>query len=94
MGTSEHDTTRIYLRLSTCVMFPASKGSGLSASEPQAPYYIITSDEAQQVIGAAKNDRDLLFLGLLWETGLRVSPSTSRAQFVVPYIRTRLPVGS
>ena len=36
------------------------------------PYYI-TPEEAHQLIDAAENDRDRLFLGLLWEMGLRVS---------------------
>ena len=36
------------------------------------PYYL-TPEEAHQLIDAAENDRDRLFLRLLWETGLRVS---------------------
>ena len=36
------------------------------------PYYI-TSDEAHKLIAATENDRDRLFLRLLWKTGLRVS---------------------
>ena len=36
------------------------------------PYYI-TPEEAHKLIAAAENDRDRLFLRLLWETGLRVS---------------------
>ena len=36
------------------------------------PYYL-TPDEAHALIDAALNDRDQLFLRLLWETGARVS---------------------
>ena len=36
------------------------------------PYYL-TPSEAHQIIGAAENERDHLFLRLLWETGVRVS---------------------
>ena len=36
------------------------------------PYYL-TPDEAHQLIDAAGNERDRLFLRLLWETGIRVS---------------------
>ena len=36
------------------------------------PYYL-TPDEARALIDAAENDRDRLFLRLLWETGVRVS---------------------
>ena len=34
-------------------------------------------EEAHQLINAAENDRDRLFLRLLWETGLRVSEAIS-----------------
>ena len=37
------------------------------------PPYYLTSDEAHRVIAAAENDRDHLFLRVLWETGIRVS---------------------
>ena len=40
------------------------------------PYYI-TPEEAHRLIGAAENDRDRLFLRLLWETGLWVSEAIS-----------------
>jgi len=36
------------------------------------PYYL-TPEEAHQLIDAAENERDRLFLRLLWETGVRVS---------------------
>ena len=36
------------------------------------PYYL-TPEEAHLLIEACRNDRDRLFLRLLWETGLRVS---------------------
>ena len=36
------------------------------------PYYLIPH-EAHQLIDAAENERDLLLLRLLWETGVRVS---------------------
>ncbi len=36
------------------------------------PYYL-TPEEAHQIIEAAANERDHLFLRLLWETGARVS---------------------
>ncbi len=36
------------------------------------PYYL-TPEEAHQIIEAAANERDHLFLRLLWETGVRVS---------------------
>ena len=36
------------------------------------PYYL-TPEEAHQLIDATRNDRDRLFLRLLWETGVRVS---------------------
>ena len=36
------------------------------------PYYL-THDEAHQIIDATDNERDSLFLRLLWETGVRVS---------------------
>ena len=36
------------------------------------PYYL-TPEEAHQLIDAAENERDRLFLRLLWETGARVS---------------------
>ncbi|MCH7534431.1 MAG: tyrosine-type recombinase/integrase [Bacteroidetes bacterium] len=36
------------------------------------PYYL-TSEEAHQLIDASENERDRLFLRLLWETGVRVS---------------------
>ncbi|MFC1935815.1 tyrosine-type recombinase/integrase [Chloroflexota bacterium] len=36
------------------------------------PYYL-TPEEAHQLIDAADNQRDRLFLRLLWETGVRVS---------------------
>ena len=36
------------------------------------PYYL-TPEEAHQLIGAAENERDRLFLRVLWETGARVS---------------------
>ena len=39
------------------------------------PYYI-TPQEAHQLIGAAEDDRDCLFLRLLWEKGMRVSEAT------------------
>jgi site-specific recombinase XerD len=40
------------------------------------PYYL-TPEEAHKLIGAAENERDCLFLRLLWETGLRVSEASS-----------------
>ena len=36
------------------------------------PYYL-TPEEAHQLIDAAENERDRLFLRFLWETGVRVS---------------------
>ena len=36
------------------------------------PYYL-TATESQQLIEATENERDRLFLRLLWETGVRVS---------------------
>jgi integrase/recombinase XerD len=36
------------------------------------PYYL-TPEEAHQLINAADNERDRLFLRVLWETGIRVS---------------------
>ena len=36
------------------------------------PYYL-TPEEAHQLIDAAQNERDRLFLRVLWETGMRVS---------------------
>ena len=36
------------------------------------PYYL-TPEEAHQLIDSAENERDRLFLRLLWETGVRVS---------------------
>ena len=36
------------------------------------PYYL-TSEEVHQLIAAAENERDHLFLRVLWETGVRVS---------------------
>ena len=42
----------------------------------QLPYYL-TSEEAHRIIDAAQNQRDQLFLRLLWETGLRVSEAIS-----------------
>ena len=36
------------------------------------PYYL-TPEEAHELIDAADNERDMLFLRLLWETGSRVS---------------------
>ena len=36
------------------------------------PYYL-TPDEAHQLISAPENERDRLFLRILWETGARVS---------------------
>jgi len=36
------------------------------------PYYL-TPEEAHQLIDAAENERDHLFLRVLWETGVRVS---------------------
>ncbi len=36
----------------------------------------MTIDEAHRLIGTAKNERNRLFLRLLWETGLRVSEAT------------------
>ena len=39
------------------------------------PYYL-TPDEAHRLIDAIDNERDRLFLRLLWETGLRVSEAT------------------
>ena len=36
------------------------------------PYYL-TPEEAHRLIDAAENERDRLFLRLLWETGVRVS---------------------
>ena len=38
----------------------------------QLPYYL-TPDEAHRLVDAAENQRDRLFLRLLWETGTRVS---------------------
>lgn len=40
------------------------------------PYYL-TPEEAHQLIDAAENERDRLFLRLLWETGARVSEAIS-----------------
>ena len=39
------------------------------------PYYL-TPEEVHRLIDAAENDRDRLFLRLLWETGARVSEAT------------------
>ena len=39
------------------------------------PYYL-TPDEVHRLTDAAENERDRLFLRLLWETGLRVSEAT------------------
>ena len=36
------------------------------------PYYL-TSDEARKLVEVTENERDRLFLRLLWETGVRVS---------------------
>ena len=36
------------------------------------PYYL-TPEEAHELINATENQRDHLFLRLLWETGVRVS---------------------
>ena len=35
--------------------------------------YYLTPEEAHQLVDAAENERDHLFLRLLWETGVRVS---------------------
>ncbi len=40
------------------------------------PYYL-TLEEAHQLINVADNERDRLFLRVLWETGLRVSEATA-----------------
>ena len=40
------------------------------------PYHL-TSEEAHQLIAAAENQRDHLFLRLLWESGGRVSEAVS-----------------
>ena len=40
------------------------------------PYYL-TPEEAHQLIDAADNERDRLFLRLLWETGVRVSEAVA-----------------
>ena len=40
------------------------------------PYYL-TPEEAHQLINASDNERDRLFLRLLWETGVRVSEAVS-----------------
>jgi len=40
------------------------------------PYYL-TPEEAHQLIDAAGNERDRLFLRLLWETGVRVSEAVN-----------------
>jgi len=42
----------------------------------QLPYYL-TREEAHQLVEAAENERDRLFLRLLWETGLRVSEAVA-----------------
>ena len=39
------------------------------------PYYL-TPEEAHRLLDAVENNRDRLFLRLLWETGLRVSEAT------------------
>ena len=39
----------------------------------RSPPYYLTPDEAHALIDAAENERDRLFLRLLWETGVRVS---------------------
>ncbi len=40
------------------------------------PYYL-TPEEVHQLIAAAENERDRLFLRVLWETGVRVSEAIS-----------------
>ena len=40
------------------------------------PYYL-TPDEAHQLMDAAENERDALFLRLLWETGVRISEAVT-----------------
>ena len=40
------------------------------------PYYL-TPDEAHQLVDASENERDQLFLRLLWETGVRVSEAVA-----------------
>ena len=69
MTTSQKALARTTPRRSALTLAKAQVSQHLSR---RLPYYI-TSDEAHQLIGAAENDRDRLFLRLLWETGLRVS---------------------
>ena len=68
MTTSQKALARTTPRRSALTLAKAQISQHLSR---RLPYYI-TSDEAHQLIGAGANDRDRLFLRLLWETGLRV----------------------
>ncbi len=69
MTTSQKAIARTTPRRSALTLAKAQVSQHLSR---RLPYYI-TSDEAHQLIGPAEDDRDRLFLRLLWETGLRVS---------------------
>ena len=51
---------------------PRAKAIASKHLSRRLPYYL-TATESQQLIEAAENERDRLFLRLLWETGVRVS---------------------
>ena len=69
MTTSDRALTRATPKLPTLPLAKAHVSQHLSR---RLPYYI-TPEEAHELIDAAENDRDRLFLRLLWEMGLRVS---------------------
>ena len=53
-------------------IIPKAKAMVSQHLSQRLPYYL-TPDEARKLIDVAENDRDRLFLRLLWETGARVS---------------------
>ena len=73
MTTSQRALVRTTPRRSALTLAKAQVSQHLSH---RLPYYI-TSEEAHQLIDAADNGRDRLFLRLLWETGQRVSEAVN-----------------
>ena len=73
MTTSQRALVRTTPRRSALTLAKAQVSQHLSH---RLPCYI-TPEEAHQLIDAADNGRDRLFLRLLWETGQRVSEAVN-----------------
>ena len=79
MTTSQRALVRTTPRRSALTLAKAQVSQHLSH---RLPYYI-TPEEAHQLIDAADNGRDRLFLRLLWETGEPEMPGLTLIPFLI-----------